>query len=178
MSYINPGPGSSSQITLKIDTAASSTITGSPPTAIALGGSAISVPALMDMTVKNANDVHTWSQLDSSAKLQVPTTATNDISMNLVVDPTTFFGTTINSVQTDTVAAQGVMGLSRNKTKIAFQVKVQDLTGSTSDYLIMGQGYITGLSPSISATAPVWVTPITITVSGEYLVSQTGGTVS
>jgi hypothetical protein len=173
MSYINPGPGSSSQITLKIDTAASSTITGTPPTAIALGVSPISVPALVDMTVKNANDVHTWSQLDSTAKLQVPTTATNDISMNLVVDPTTFFGTTLASVQSDTVAAQGIMGLSRNKTKIAFEVKVQDLTGTTSDYLIRGQGYITGLSPSISATAPVWVTPITITVTGEYLVSNT-----
>jgi len=178
MSYINPGPGSSSQITLKIDTASASTITGTPPTAIALGSGAVSVPALMDMTVKNANDVHTWSQLDSSAKLQVPTTATNDISMNLVVDPTTFFGTTLNSAQTDTVAAQGIMGLSRNKTKIAFQVKVQDLTGSTGDYLIYGQGYITGLSPSISATAPVWVTPITITVTGEYIVSSTGGTVA
>jgi hypothetical protein len=138
----------------------------------------VTVPALVDMTVKNSNDVHTWSQLDSTAKLQVPTTATNDITMNLVVDPTTFFGTTLGSVQTDTVAAQGIMGLSRNKTKIAFQVKVQDLTGSTNDYLIMGQGYITGLAPAISATAPVWVTPITITVTGEYIVTQTGGTVA
>lgn len=178
MSYINPAPGSSSQITLKIDTVASSTITGNPPTAIALGSGAVTVPALVDMTVKNANDTHVWSQLDSTAKLTVPTTATNEISMNIVVDPSTFFGTTLNSVQTDLVAAQGIMGLSRNKTKIAFQVKVQDLTGSTGDYLIYGQGYVTGLSPSISATAPVWVTPITIAVTGEYIVSQTGGTVT
>jgi hypothetical protein len=173
MSYINPGPGSASQITLKVDLASAATITGTPPTAIALGGSPLSVPALVDMNVKNANDVHTWSQLDSTAKLQVPTTATNDISMNLVVDPATFFGTTLASVQSDTVAAQGIMGLSRNKTKIAFEVKVQDLTGTTNDYLIRGQGYITALSPSISATAPVWVTPMTITVTGEYLVSST-----
>ena len=173
MSYINPGPGSASQITLKVDLASAATITGTPPTAIALGGSPMSVPALVDMTVKNANDVHTWSQLDSTAKLQVPTTATNDITMNLVVDPVTFFGTTLSSVQSDTVAAQGIMGLSRNKTRIAFEVKVQDLTGTTNDYLIRGQGYVTGLSPTISATAPVWVTPITITVSGEYLVSST-----
>lgn len=173
MSYINPGPGSASQITLKVDLASAATITGTPPTAIALGGSPLSVPALVDMNVKNANDVHTWSQLDSTAKLQVPTTATNDISMNLVVDPATFFGTTLSSVQSDTVAAQGIMGLSRNKTKIAFEVKVQDLTGTTNDYYIRGQGYVTALSPSISATAPVWVTPMTITVTGEYLVSST-----
>lgn len=169
MSYINPGPGSASQITLKIDVSTGTTT---------LGGSPLSIPALMDMTVKNANDVHTWAQLDSSAKLQVPTTATNEITMNLVVDPTTFFGTTVGSVQTDTVAAQGLMGLSRNKVKIAFQVKVQDLTSTTNDYLITGQGYITGLSPTITAAAPVWVTPCNIAVVGEYTVTQTGGTVS
>lgn len=173
MSYINPGPGSSSQITLKVDLASASTITGTPPTAISLGVGALGIPALVDMTVKNANDTHVWSQLDSSAKLTVPTTATNEITMNLVVDPATFFGTTLASVQSDTVAAQGVMGLSRNKTKIAFEVKVQDLTGTTNDYYIRGQGYVTALSPSISATAPVWVTPFTIAVTGEYLVSNT-----
>lgn len=169
MSYINPGPGSSSQITLKIDVSTGTTT---------LGGSPLSIPALMDMTVKNANDVHVWSQLDASAKLQVPTTATNEVTMNLVVDPATFFGTTVGSVQTDTVAAQGIMGLSRNKVKIAFQIKVQDLTSTTNDYLILGQGYITGLSPTISASAPVWVTPCNIAVVGEYTVTQTGGTVS
>jgi hypothetical protein len=176
MSYINPAPGSVNQITLVIDTVASSTITGNPVTAIAVGNAAITMPALIDMTIKNSNDVHTWSQLDGTAKYQVPTTATNDISMNIVVDPTTFFGANLVSASTDTVTNQGIMGLSRNKTKIAFAVTMANPdgnVGTSNDYVVKGQGYITGLAPTINATAPVWVTPVTITVTGEFLVSHT-----
>jgi hypothetical protein len=169
MAYINPAPGTTSQVVLQIDTVASSTITGDPPTAIALGVGAITIPALQDITVNAANDVFTWSQLDSTAKQQIATTSTNSISMNLVVDDATFFGTTLASVQSDTVAAQGVLGLSRNKTFIAFTLKMRE--NSSTDRVLKGRGYITGLAPTVSADAPVWVSPITITVTGEYLVA-------
>jgi hypothetical protein len=168
MSYINPAPGTTGQVTLKIDVSTGSTT---------LGGTPLAIPALMDIVVKNANDTHIWPQLDSTAKYVVPTTATNDITMNLVVDPATFFGTSLSSTS-GTVQAQGLMGLSRNKTKIAFEVKVQDLSSTANDYLITGQGYITALAPAISATAPVWVTPMTIVVTGEYTVENTTGTVT
>jgi len=168
--YINPAPGTAGQVTLKIDVSTGSTTLGATP---------LPIPALMDIVVKNANDTHIWPQLDSTAKYVVPTTATNDITMNLVVDPATFFGTTLSgTTQSSTVQAQGLMGLSRNKTKIVFEVKVQDLTSTANDYLITGQGYITALSPAISATAPVWVTPMTIVVSGEYTVENSTGTVT
>ena len=111
MAYISPGPGSSSQITLKLDVASSETDT-------VIGASPLTVPALQDVTINAANDVFTWSQLDSSAKKQVATTSTNSISMNLVVDPNTFFGTTLNAAQTDTILLQGLMGCSRNKTLV------------------------------------------------------------
>jgi len=39
-------------------------------------------------------------------------------------------------------------------------------TGKT----ISGKGYITGLAPTVSADSPVWVSPITITVTGDYTV--------
>lgn len=169
MAYINPAPGTTTQIVLKLDTVASSTITGDPPTAIALGAGAITVPALQDITINAANDVFTWSQLDDTAKKQIATTSTNSISMNCVVDDTTFFGTTLNSAQTDTVAAQGLLGLSRNKTFVAFTLKFVE-NGAT-DRVVKGRGYITGLAPTVSADAPVWVSPITITVTGEYLVA-------
>lgn len=169
MSYINPGPGTASQIVLQIDTTASSTVTGSPPTAIALGASPLTVPALQDITVNAANDVFTWSQLDSTAKQQIATTSTNSLAMNIVVDDATFFGTTLGSVQSDTVAAQGLLGLSRNKTPICFTLKMRE--NASADRVLKGQGYITGLAPAITADAPVWVSPITITVTGEYLVA-------
>ena len=161
MAYISPGPGSSSQITLKLDVATSESDT-------AIGGSPLTVPALQDVTINAANDVFTWSQLDSSAKKQVATTSTNSISMNLVVDPNTFFGTTLNAAQTDTILLQGLMGCSRNKTLVTFALKVQE---GASDIYIRGTGYITGLAPTVSADAPVWVSPCTITVVGEYLTS-------
>jgi hypothetical protein len=169
MAYISPGPGTSSQIVLSIDTTASSTVTGTPPTAIALGVAAIVVPALQDITINAANDVFTWSQLDSTAKQQIATTSTNSVSMNIVLDDATFFGTTLNSAQSDTVAAQGLLGLSRNKTPICFTLKMRE--NSSTDRVLKGQGFITGLAPTVTADAPVWVSPITITVTGEYLVA-------
>jgi len=164
MAYINPASGTTSQIVLKLDC-------GIALGTLTLGGSPLTVPALQDITINAANDVFTWSQLDATAKKQVATTSTNSIAMNLVVDSTSFFGTTLASVQTDTVAAQGILGLSRNKTLVTFSLKFEE-NGATDRY-IKGQGYITGLAPTVSADAPVWVSPITITVTGEYTSSAT-----
>jgi hypothetical protein len=164
MAYINPAPGTTSQIVLKLDV-------GIAEGTLTLGGTPLTVPALQDITINAANDVFTWSQLDSTAKKQVATTSTNSISMNLVVDSTTFFGTTLTSVQSDTVAAQGILGMSRNKTLVTFSLKFQE--GGATDRFIKGQGYITGLAPTVSADSPVWISPITITVTGEYTASAT-----
>ena len=163
MAYINPASGTTSQIVLKIQ---AGNLLGN--TTIASGN--ITVPALQDVTVNNSNDVFTWSQLDSTAKQQVATTSTNSLAMSLVVDPTTFFGTNVTAAQSDTTASQGIMGLSRNKTLVTFSLKMQE--GAT-DYYLKGQGFVTGLAPTLTADAPVWVTPATITVTGEYTVSST-----
>jgi hypothetical protein len=166
-SYISPSPGTANQITLALDIADSITdITQS---------SALSIAGLQNVTVNAANDVFTWTQLDSTAKKQVATTSTNSISMNLVVDDAIFFGTTLNSTASDTMAAQGLLGASRNKTLINFILKFVESGSnqSTADRYIKGVGYITGLAPTVSADSPVWVTPVTITVSGEYTVAAT-----
>ena len=162
MAYINPAPGTGNQVTLTLDKADSeSDITQA---------SALSIPALQDMTINAANDVFTWSQLDSTAKKQVATTSTNSIAMNIVVDQATFFGTTLNSSISDTMAAQGLFGCSRNKTLINFIIRVEN---AATDTFIKGTGYITGLAPTVTADAPVWVSPVTITVTGEYTVAAT-----
>ena len=161
MAYINPAPGTANQITLKLDVA-------SDENDITQGGSPLTVPALQDITVNAANDVFTWSQLDSTAKKQIATTSTNSISMNLVVDTATFFGTDTDAAITGTIAEQGLFGCSRNKTLVNFVLLVEN---AATDTLIKGVGYITGLAPTISADSPVWVSPITITVTGEYTVA-------
>lgn len=163
MAYINPAPGTANQVTLKLDVA-------TDETDISQGASPLTVPALQDITVNAANDVFTWSQLDSTAKKQIATTSTNSISMNLVVDTVSFFGTDIDAPISGTIAEQGLFGCSRNKTLVNFILLVEN---AATDTLIKGVGYITGLAPTISADSPVWVSPITITVTGEYTVAAT-----
>lgn len=163
MAYINPAPGTANAVTLTLDVA-------SDTSDITQGVGALSVPALQDITINASNDVFTWSQLDSTAKKQVATTSTNSVSMNLVVDTASFFGTDVDAAISGTIAEQGIFGCSRNKTLVNFIIRVEN---STTDTFIKGVGYITGLAPTVSADSPVWVSPITITVSGEYTVSAT-----
>jgi hypothetical protein len=92
--------------------------------------------------------------------------------MNCVLDDTSFFGTTVTSTSaSDAVAVQGIFGLSRNKTYIKFSLKFME--NGANDRYVSGVGYITGLAPKISADQPVWVSPVTITVSGGFAVAAT-----
>jgi hypothetical protein len=157
MSYIYPAPGNAgAEVTLKIEVSGDTT--------------PLSIAALQDVTINNSNDVFTWTQLDSASKKQVATTATNSLSMNLVLDQTSFFGTTSAG---NVAVSKGVFGLSKDKTKIAFDLYLGDEDDGTSGKYVSGQGYVTGLAPTVSADSPVWVSPITITVDGDYTVGDT-----
>lgn len=159
MAYINPSAGvSGAQVTLTVYAVSK-----------ANDASGLSVPALQDVTINNANDVFTWTQLDTGSKLQVATTATNSIAMNLVLDPTTFFGDGSGSLAADI----GIFGLSKNKTKVFFELVMGDDSTAANTKTISGSGYITGLAPTVSADSPVWVSPVTITVTGDYTVAAT-----
>lgn len=122
----------------------------------------LSIPTLQDVTINNANDVFTWTQLNEAAKLQVPTTANNSISTNLVVEELTYFGDA--AATAGSAAKLGLHGLSAAKTKVNFTINL----GSKD---ISGVGYVTGLAPKVSADSPVWITPFTLTVSGDYTVA-------
>lgn len=158
MSYINPAPGvSGSQVTLKVYRLSK-----------VADASGLSIPGLQNITVNAANDVFTWTQLDSTGKKQIATTSTNSLAMNLVVDETTFFGTGSGT----TAAGKGVFGLSKEKTKVVFELDLGDNDDGSATKVISGEGYITGLAPTVSADSPVWVSPITITVTGDYTVTD------
>jgi len=158
MSYINPAPGvSGSQVTLKVYRLSKAT-----------DATGLDVPGLQNITMNNANDVFTWTQLDSSGKKQIATTSTNSLSMNLVVDETSYFGTGTGS----TAAAKGIFGLSKEKTKVEFELNLGDNDDGSATKVITGFSYITGLAPTVSADSPVWVSPITITVTGDYTVGE------
>jgi hypothetical protein len=158
--YIYPAPGVSGvQATLSISVNANSGDTG------------LTVPSLQDITVNAANDVFTWTQLDQGSKLQIATTATNSLSMNLVLDQTTFFGTDPSAgsdLSTATAAELGVFGCSTYKALVDFELYLGDESDGSAGKTISGSGYVTGLAPTVSADAPVWVSPITLTVTGDY----------
>lgn len=158
MAYIYPAPGNASaEVVLKIKSA------GSTPTGN------ISIPGLQNVTMNNSNDVYTWTQLDVAGKKQIATTSTNSLDMNLVVDQTIYFGN--SAAASGTIDNMGVFGLSKDKTKITFDLYLGDTdTGGAGKY-VTGSGYITGLAPTVSADQPVWVSPITITVDGDFSVS-------
>jgi len=159
MAYIYPAPGVTDvEMTLGISVEANSAATPE-----------LSVPGLQDITINAANDVFTWTQLDQASKLQIATTATNSLGMNIVVDQTVFFGDTGETAgEADYI---GIWNLSKNKTKIDFEIYLGDTDGGAVGKTISGEGYITGLAPTVSADAPVWVSPITITVDGDYTVA-------
>jgi hypothetical protein len=137
-------------------------------TAIASTTTGYTIGALQDVTISNAAGVFNWTQLDTFSQLAVSTPATNSISANLVLDSATFFGTN------DIVGATGVpslFSLSNDATEVQFRVYFDGkLTGSK---YISGSGFITNLAPTVNPTAPVWVSPITISVNGDL----TAGTV-
>lgn len=156
--YIYPAPGVAGvQATLSLEISADAT------------NDALAVPSLQDITVNAANDVFTWTQLDAASKKQIATTATNSLSMNLVLDQETFFGD--GTTGAGTASHHGIFGMSNRKDLVEFSLYLGDESDGSTGKTISGTGYITGLAPTVSADSPVWVSPITITVDGDYTVA-------
>jgi hypothetical protein len=155
MAYIYPAPGVSGvQLTLTLKVTGDTT--------------GLVVPALQDVTLNNANDVFTWTQLDSGSKKQIATTATNSLSGNIVLDQDSFFGVTTSG---EIAKTKGIFGLSKDKQIVNFELYMGDESDGSAGKTISGAGYVTGLAPTVSADSPVWVSPFTLTVTGDYSVA-------
>ena len=150
MAYINvSAPSSNAVIQIQnTSTAISSTTTG------------YIIPALQDVTINNSAGVFNWTQLDVFSQLAVSTPATNSISANLVLDSSTFFS--------GVTGTAGLFDLSNDATLVQFRVYFNG-RGTNSKY-VSGQGFITNLAPTVNPTAPVWVSPIQISVDGDFTV--------
>ncbi len=149
MAYINVS-APTSQAILQISTAS-----------IASTSSGYVVPALQDITINNAVGVFQWQQLDEFANKTVPTPANNSIAGNFVLDSTTFF--------TGSNGVAGLFDLSNDATLVYFRVYFNGRT--TGSKYVSGQGYITNLAPTVNPTAPVWVSPVTLSVDGDLAAS-------
>jgi len=125
----------------------------------------ITVPFMQDVTVNNSTGTFRYNTLDSSSESVVTTPATNQLSLNAIVDDGVFFGDT-GSADPGVVVDEGLFGTSGNKTEIGFRIYF-DGTDSGSNFL-SGIGFIGGLAPTVNPDAPLWVTPVTIEVNGDY----------
>lgn len=151
MAYINVS-GPNSNAIIQLSTASISTTT-----------TGYIVPALQDITINNAAGVFNWTQLDEFSQKSVPTPATNSISANMVLDSATFFS--------GSGGVPGLFDLQNDAQLVYFRVYFNGrVTGAK---FVGGQGYVTNLAPTVNPTAPVWVSPLQISVDGDL----TAGTV-
>jgi len=159
--YIYAGPGSANKVTLTVKVASNGADTG------------LQIPALQDITLEAANDVFSFSSLESNAVTQVATVSSNSVSGNIVLDSVKFFGTDQGTyTSSNTGAAYGIFGLSSGKVRVTFDLFMGEDTGSGADQpTVSGSGYITGLSPNISADSPVWVSSFSIVGDADLTVA-------
>ena len=153
MAIINVSAGSEAVLVLG-DSAANANIAGT---------AGLNVPRLQDITINNSTGVFRFKTLDNTAESAVTTPATNQLSLNVIVDDSAFFGDEANS---DVVVQTGLFGCSKNKTKVFFNVGFQGADSGSK--FLSGSGFISGLAPTVNMDSPVWVTPITIEVDGDF----------
>jgi hypothetical protein len=98
---------------------------------------------------------------------KLTTPADNEISVNMVIDGTVYFGT--DQVSPATSTEYGVAGLSNNKVQVQWKLVMNGGNATANAYYYAGQGYISSLAPTVSPDAPVWVTPMTLAVNGTMV---------
>ena len=115
------------------------------------------VPFMQDITVNASTGVVRYKTLDSSSEKAFTTPSTNQISLNCLVDEATFFGV---SNTTNSVINDGLFGAQNNKTTVFFSVAFEGNTSGST--FLQGQGFLSGLAPTASQDAAVFITPVTM----------------
>ena len=143
------------------------------------GSNVLSVTCLQDITITASTGIYSWVDFCSKDMNKVPTPADNEISMNVVIDPTVYFGA---NAQIQTASDQGLAGLSQNKIPVQFLVVWNydgntaavtngniSTAGNTANYNVYwssGTAFISSLAPTAAPDAPVWITPMSLAVDG------------
>lgn len=133
-----------------------------------MGANILSVTCLQDITITNSTGVYSWTDFCGLDMNKLTTPADNEISVNVVIDDTVWFG---NSSYSPNTAAPylGVSDISQNKEDIVFKLVMNNsnTAGNVANtFYYMGQGFISSLAPTVNPEAPVWVSPLSIAVNG------------
>lgn len=127
-----------------------------------VANAALSVACLQDITVTNSTGIYSWTDFCSTDMNKITTPADNEVSTNMVLDGTVYFGNA--GATANTAAFYGVAGLSENKINISWKLFLNG--NANGAYYYTGTGYVSSLAPTVSPDAPVWVSPMSIAVDG------------
>ena len=127
-----------------------------------VANAALSVACLQDITVTNSTGIYSWTDFCSTDMNKITTPADNEVSTNMVLDGTVYFGNA--SATPNTATYYGVAGLSENKINISWKLFLNG--NANGAYYYTGTGYVSSLAPTVSPDAPVWVSPMSIAVDG------------
>jgi hypothetical protein len=133
---------------------------------------ALNVTCLQDVTITNSTGIFSWTDFCSTDVNKITTPADNEITTNIVIDDTGFFGNA-NATPNTSAVFNGVNGLSLDKVPVSFKLIMNGNAASNGAFYYQGTGYVSALAPTVSPEAPVWVSPLTIAVDGSF----TSGTV-
>jgi hypothetical protein len=127
--------------------------------------SALDVICLTDVTINNSTGIYSFVDFCTTDMNKLTTPADNSVSSNMVLDKNAFFGTNGTG---PTAPEWGVNGLASSKTKVQFVVTLNGPIDTTGTIWYQGTGFITDIAPTVTPDAPVWVSPMTIAVTGPF----------
>ena len=122
----------------------------------------LAVTCLQDITVTNSTGIYSYTDFCSPDMNKVTTPADNEISTNMVLDGTVYFGNAGSTA--NTAPFYGVAGLSENKVNISWKLYLNG--NANGAYYYTGTGYISSLAPTVAPENPVWISPMSIAVDG------------
>ena len=125
----------------------------------------LDVTCLTDITLNNSTGIYSWVDFCETDMNKLTTPADNSVSSNMVIDATKFFGSNGTG---PTAPEWGVNGLASNKVPVQFVVTLNGPIDTAGSYWYTVTGFITDISPTVTPDAPVWVSPVTIAVTGSF----------
>jgi hypothetical protein len=122
----------------------------------------LAVTCLQDITITNSTGIYSYTDFCSTDMNKITTPADNEVSTNMVLDGTVYFGNA--GATANTAPFYGVAGLSENKVNISWQLYLNG--NANGAFYYTGTGYISSLAPTVAPENPVWISPMSIAVDG------------
>ena len=128
------------------------------------GTDGLIIPLMQDVTVSATTGSVRYSVLSSPSSSAFTTVNENSVTLNMLLDGAVFFGDGASA--TNTITNKGLLETSIDKTEIFWSVAFNE-GNTTGEYYVKGKGFLTGLTPTSSMDAAIWISPMEIIVNGE-----------